>query len=440
MKLVFSIAFSLLLVVSHAQIKVDYRPYQSSVKNQKNRGTCTAFSICAALETFPGFPSDLSEQYIYALAKTEFHEQMPKYMEGGDLKYYIDILQKRGTLSEEKDPYNPNAPVWSEDESSFDKMKKDISGSLMAILKIHDFYYKLQGNMYIYRSGEQAQDVEWIKDCLDRGVKAIPVGYWLRDSYWFAHDGSREHKIAAEDFIYFRENGVKISYAEALKKYPDVVARERKGLIKAYYTDTSYSMNAGHAVAIVGYDESGFLIKNSWGTERWDKGYGWVSFEYHKMFADEVLSLHLGKVSVLDWKEESAEPWKKEEFYIKTLPNDYYNPFEKRHEKSMYVSFVYHGNSMMPRMKEIEIRAYDTDNKLIDTWYGSCQGIFDGRETGYGAFILNSPASTYPTVPKLIVDFTTSKGEKFTNYYSNLTSQNQEYKPRSLFDDLLIGK
>ena len=45
-----------------SQIQVDYRAYQSPVKNQQKRGTCTAFAALAAMETLPGFPTDLSEQ------------------------------------------------------------------------------------------------------------------------------------------------------------------------------------------------------------------------------------------------------------------------------------------------------------------------------------------------------------------------------------------
>lgn len=441
MKYLLSFVAVLSFLCAQSQIKVDYRPYQSPVKNQHNRGTCTAFSICSALETFPGFPSDLSEQYIYALAKSEFYKEMPTYDEGGYLKYYIDILQRRGTLSEELDPYNPNAVVWEEGDDAFEKMKKDISGSLITTLRIHGFYYKLEQNMYEYRADDEARDVEWIKSRLDKGVKAIPVCYGVSGRYWSRHTGSRYNKIKPEDFIKIRENGKEYSYSEMLIKYPDLPKRLRAGTIEFFYPDTNYRIKDGHAVAIVGYDESGFLIKNSWGIDEWgDKGYGWVSFDYHRLLADEAMALSFGKVSVLDWATANEESWAKENFYIKTLPNDYYNPFNKTYEKSMYISFVHHGSRCMPRMKEVEIKAYDATGKYINTWYGNTHGIFDGRETGYGAIILGSASSVYPTVNKLVVNFIPETGEKFTNSYYNLSSQNQEYKPGSSLQDLLIGK
>src|SRR5512139_4314323 len=65
---------SLLLAFTAAGQVVDHRPSQSPVKNQGMRGTCTAFAICAALETFPAVPGDLSEQFVYAIVKKTQHD------------------------------------------------------------------------------------------------------------------------------------------------------------------------------------------------------------------------------------------------------------------------------------------------------------------------------------------------------------------------------
>ena len=40
----------------------------------------------------------------------------------------------------------------------------------------------------------------------------------------------------------------------------------------------------GHAIAIVGYDEEGFIIRNSWGTGYGDQGYAHLSYEDFSQF------------------------------------------------------------------------------------------------------------------------------------------------------------
>ncbi|WP_156902348.1 C1 family peptidase [Desulfomicrobium escambiense] len=54
-------------------------------------------------------------------------------------------------------------------------------------------------------------------------------------------------------------------------------ATENKGRLEAYRADTA---GGGHAVALVGYDREGFVVRNTWG-ERWgDHGFGYASDAY----------------------------------------------------------------------------------------------------------------------------------------------------------------
>ncbi len=46
--------------------------------------------------------------------------------------------------------------------------------------------------------------------------------------------------------------------------------------------DGKYASEGGHAVCIVGYNEDGFLILNSWGKEYADGGYVWISNDAFK--------------------------------------------------------------------------------------------------------------------------------------------------------------
>jgi len=58
------------------------------------------------------------------------------------------------------------------------------------------------------------------------------------------------------------------------------------GKLETFQPGTNYG---GHAVCIVGYTETGFIIRNSWGTAWGDKGFGYASEAYIKdAFFDEA--------------------------------------------------------------------------------------------------------------------------------------------------------
>ncbi len=354
--------FSLILLPMVNFGQVDYRKYQSPVKNQAGRGTCTAFAILAAMETFPGFPIDLSEQYVYAMAKMKHYQEMPEYNQGAALRFYLDVLEVEGTLREDQEPYNPNAPVWDDYESSFEKMKKDLKGKTISyLLSFPAFSYKLHPNMYTYMAGVEAQNVEYIKERLDGGLRAIPVGYGLNASYWFNHEATASNPIDPSDWIIFNDGLADYGYGVAKLMFgDDLYSKVNDGSLEAYYTDTNYTCNAGHAVAIVGYNDKGFLVKNSWGTDRWgDGGYGWISYDYHKLFVQEVLILALGKVHVQDKAFRESGDWRADEFNIKSMPVTYRNEMLGMDTKGIEISVIYHGDAQMPRFDQIKYDGYD---------------------------------------------------------------------------------
>ena len=54
------------------------------------------------------------------------------------------------------------------------------------------------------------------------------------------------------------------------------------------------SADGGHAVAIVGYTPTTFIIRNSWGTTEWgDKGYAYASNAYAKAAFTESYGITL---------------------------------------------------------------------------------------------------------------------------------------------------
>ncbi|MBK7568189.1 MAG: hypothetical protein KBF42_03155 [Chitinophagales bacterium] len=420
------ICFAVIINFCKAQPIVDHRIYQSAVKSQANRGTCTAFGLCAAMETFPGFPSDLSEQYLYAMAKSYSYSDETDYDEGTFLKNYIDLMQYQGTLREDQEPYNPDKVKIDTSLSNFENMKSDIAGtSLLKLLSFQDFSYKLQPEMYIYKEGDGARDINYIKKMLDDGKKAIVISYSLNGHYWSSNSGEESEKIDPNDFLVYYDEDEEYSFNAAVSIFGDKVFEPNSEI---YYTDTIYRIDGGHAVSIVGYDADGFLVKNSWDDDWGDDGYFWISFNYHKLYAHELMIPILGKVYV-DPSVNDLGGWTSDQFWLKSLPHQYDSESLNMHTKSISLSVVYHGNSQMPRFSQIEYLVYDANNKLIDTYYGGTQGIFDGRETGYETYILQQSNNSFPSANKIVANFKTDSGKSFTNTYYNISAVNKEYAP-----------
>jgi C1A family cysteine protease len=407
-----------------AQIRIDYRSYQSPVKDQVHRGTCTAFAIVAALETEPGFPNDLSEQYLYAVVKSRYYNSIKDYTEGARLSNYINALNLDGTLREDQMPYNPDAPVWQKTSSNLDKMKEDIGGAqLYDILKMQDFTYKLQPDMYILRTGKEAQDIEWIKKQLDAGVKCITVTYKMNSIMWSRNSGSRQEKIDPSEIFRVKDGDSIYDYKVASLLYEDLPGKLLSGSLEPVIKDTTIEPDEGHAVSIVGYDENGFLIKNSWGVEWGDAGYGWLSFDYHRLFCGEVMALLIGKVNVAPWVKETA--WKPEQLYLKSLPSHNYKG------KGMQLSLVFHSDGASDRLTSIEYEVYNCNMQLLEKTTGKTRGIFDGRDNGYNTYILLNNKNPFPPSCELTIkaNITAAGGKKFTNTYYHVMPYNKEYAP-----------
>lgn len=60
--------------------------------------------------------------------------------------------------------------------------------------------------------------------------------------------------------------------------------------LDVYQPDKVYG---GHAVALVGYTKDTFIVRNSWGEDWGDKGYGYASLEYAQAAFDEAYGITL---------------------------------------------------------------------------------------------------------------------------------------------------
>lgn len=297
-KLLFSALFSSILLSAQAQDIVNFRSYQTPVKHQGERGTCTAFGVAAALEILPGVPADISEQYLYA---SLLHLRPGKVEGGGHLREYPAILQAMGFIHEEAMPYNQRQIEWSNQTPFFERLMSE-AGATASELGIRSAWakYYLDPGKFQYYEGAQASDPEVIKQLLRSGHKAIAVTYYIHVPTWSRHDGNPLLPMEPNIAVWpDGKNGRKLSYPLAKLNYlkGDLLSDIQRGKVEYEYIETSMlnergeivNATQGHAVTIVGYNQYGFIIKNSWGEQWGNFGYGFLSFDSHRLFFREAL-------------------------------------------------------------------------------------------------------------------------------------------------------
>jgi len=304
-------AFAIVVAMAAvATAQVDHRPSQSPVKSQGNRGTCVAFSICAALETFPGVPCDLSEQLLYATVKR--HEQgvdawlrkwgKPTIMNAGNaLPDYATLFELVGTCAEPFLPYDPNpkraAPGVPDELKRYLELAQITEHDLEAVRDGFGKYGFAAGACTVLDAAG-ARDVKRLQQALDAGMLAIPVTYPVHGPNWSAAKADASGRTFLHPGLLgtFRAAGTEewMDYAKcklllAGKGLEFVAAAKADQVEIRLDEDPKNEIYGGHAVTIVGHDDRGFLIKNSWGTAWGDSGYATILYDYHAVFATGAL-------------------------------------------------------------------------------------------------------------------------------------------------------
>ena len=275
---------------------------QSPVKHQGVKYTCTAFAIAAAFETFPGVPKDLSEKYLYAFQKG-YQYNNKAITRGHKLEFYISSLQKDGAIEEKYLPYELDyKKVESMTEGEFGKyLYEGEVGFFNLILNYKDKAVVFL-DQYEYLNTEKARNIEYLKQQLRNGVKAIPVSYVVYSPAWNSFPSRQYNTITPNiGFKVKTITGNYVTYEQAKGLFgKDINSKINNNQVVMETADLEINY-MGHAVVIVGYDNEGFIIKNSYGPAWRFGGYERISYDFHELFSTEALIIKSVKTKKRKW-------------------------------------------------------------------------------------------------------------------------------------------
>jgi C1A family cysteine protease len=236
---------------------IDLIPYQTKVKYQGQRGSCTYFVIGSLIESLLkkslNRDVDVSEEYIIWASKVK--KGMRSHEEGSSVAVNAATVQEFGIMLEQDLPYEPS---W------FEK----------------GFPCEVQENMSNI------------------------------DPICFSHKGpsleNSKYVINGENFYFETINSRSIDLVRALARFRNPVAVSILANYKKTWAQPSETgelvltaklkkecqnnpkLCSGHSVLVVGYDidKRLFIFKNSWGDDWGVGGYGTISFDYIDQMSD----------------------------------------------------------------------------------------------------------------------------------------------------------
>lgn len=205
---------------------IDLRPLMPRINNQLNYNSCTAHAACAVLDynlkykkSKVSWEYNSSEAYLWYW--TRFLEDKQKLNAGVQARNVFKAIRKFGFVPEE---------LWTMSKPyETPPLKVNILGStnLLFLEQLPSYYSIPTSNV---------KTIDLVKDALN---DFTPVVFAM---------------IVDEAFT------------------------KNKGELVTSVSGKTF----GHAMVLVGYDERGFIVRNSWGVNWGDKGYGYVDFDCFK--------------------------------------------------------------------------------------------------------------------------------------------------------------
>lgn len=281
--------------------KYDIVSLQSPIRNQKHRGTCTIFATLGLMEQLyikegTYRDPDFSEEYLQWAVKNQYGAYAGS--EGSSPQANLAAIHQYGIVTEDLDPYQPNA--WNETN---DPACVSEDGELKSGLPTR-----------CYTNGDPTPEA------LAGPKFKLPSGQWVSTnttslkSYIKAND---QDVVVGLTFFYQAWN-------HRLSDLPINSDYWRMGFVtypNAEDKTKSFAKPAGHGIVLVGWDdtlevpmrdatgtivtdsagnpqkEKGFFIfKNSWGTGNfginnpYGDGYGYISYRYVQEYGSAYVS------------------------------------------------------------------------------------------------------------------------------------------------------
>lgn len=242
---------------------VDNRKWCSPVENQGNIGSCTAHAGTSLYEYMERKASGSAGKFIGA--SRLFLYKTTRFLMGqegvGDSGAYIrttlGAIRMFGVPPEEYWPYTDKDPEFDLEPPG---LVTSMAQNWQSVKQFRLDY-----------SEDTEQNIKRMKEYLVKGY-AMQIGFTVYSSYKQAE-----------------KNGGMLPYPQP-----------------------NESVEGGHSVLIVGYDDAkeAFLIQNSW-SENWgDKGFGWLPYQYFRAGPNgDVLADDVWTITKLEWLQSGEFFW-----------------------------------------------------------------------------------------------------------------------------------